>query len=190
MIPFATHALADIPPGPRPGPPILIVPVTPLDPGLPDIRLEKQLTATLADPEKGTILRIPKAWLVARESTTQPAAAPTTHADAKSAAAMETTLAGLLLGTVIMISSWQLARRRPVSNTFLTVAGAALILLAAGIGQADIAPRPRPAQVELQVAPNQTSGPITLETTDSGDQAELIIARDVVHTLFAKADKH
>jgi hypothetical protein len=160
----------------------------PEDPGLPDIRLEKRITATLADEGKGSILRIPKAWLEATTSTSRPAdAAPTTHADARRSAAVQTTLAGLLAGALLMVMSWQFLRRRPVNSTLLSVAGAAIILLLAGAAQADLAAGPAQDSSQLQVGPNQTSGPITLETSDTGDEAQLTLSRDIVHTLFAKS---
>jgi hypothetical protein len=175
-------------------PPIVIQPPPPpADAGLPDIRLEKRITATLADEGKGSILRIPKAWLEARTSTSQPADAATTkHADARHLAAVQMAAAGFLFGVILMVGSWQLLRRRCVNSTLLSVAGAVAIVLLAGAAQAGLVPRsnPNPAPSEMQAGPGQTTGPITLETTATGDEAQLVLSRDIVHTLFAKSDRH
>jgi len=184
LVGFSAHASADIAPRPPVSPPVNILPPQPPpDAGLPDVRLEKRITATLADQGKGTTLIIPKAWLTAKTSTTQPDdATPAPHA------ALQTTLAGLLLGAILMLTSWQLLQRRQVNSTLLSLAGAVIVLLLAGAAQADLALPP--GQPGLQVGPGQTSGSITLQTTDTGDVAQLTLSRDIVHTLFADAGKH
>jgi hypothetical protein len=190
LVGFSAHASADIAPRPPVSPPVNILPPQPPpDAGLPDVRLEKRITATLADQGKGTTLIIPKAWLTAKTSTTQPDdATPAPHAAANRSAALQTTLAGLLLGAILMLTSWQLLQRRQVNSTLLSLAGAVIVLLLAGAAQADLALPP--GQPGLQVGPGQTSGSITLQTTDTGDVAQLTLSRDIVHTLFADAGKH
>jgi hypothetical protein len=159
------------------------------DPGLPDVRLDKRITVTLADQGKGTTLVIPKAWLTAKTSTTQPDAAATPpHAAANHIAAIQTTFAGLIAGLILMLALWQLIHRRHLNSTLLSTAGAVVILLLAGAAQADLAAPP--GEPALQTAPGQTSGPITLQTTDTGDTAQLTLSRDVVHPLFDAADHH
>jgi hypothetical protein len=186
-----TTASADIAPRPPISPPVNILPPQQPQPdaGLPDIRLDKRISVTLADQGKATTLVIPKAWLTAKTSTTQPdAATPSPHAAANRSAAIQTALAGLILGAVCLLASWQLLQHRHVNSTLLSIAGAVIVLLLAGAAQADLAVPP--GQTGLQTGPGQTSGQITLQTTDTGDIAQLTLSRDIVHTLFASTDHH